>query len=62
MGVFLLNSANMAIVVAQLVERSPLSTPENRSSNPVIGQFYLLSNVLKDKNRREMAQFLKEKC
>ena len=31
---------------AQLVERS-LSTPETRGSNPVIGQFYFLSNVLR---------------
>ena len=38
-----------AVVVAQLVERS-LPTPEDRSSNPVIGKIYieyLLSTVLK---------------
>ena len=32
-----------AVVVAQLVERS-LLTPEMRSSNPVIGKFYLQSS------------------
>ena len=36
----------MAVVVAQLVEWS-LHTTEIRSSNPVAGKFYLLSNVLK---------------
>ena len=39
------NNNNLgALVVAQLVERS-LSTPEARSSNPVIGNFYLTSIV-----------------
>ena len=39
----------MAVVVAQLVERSH-PTPEVRGSNPVIGKFYqtyILSTVLK---------------
>ena len=44
------------MVVAQLVERS-LPTPEIRASNPVIGNYILLSTVLnlywKDKNKEK---------
>ena len=45
-----------AVVVAQLVERSPLS-PEIRGSNPVIGKLLsnicLLSTVSKDENKEK---------
>ena len=51
----------MAVVVAQLVERS-LPTPEVRSSNPVIYiRQYLMSTVVKKekkKNRPGMTHFL----
>ena len=36
---------NRAVVVVQLAERSP-PTLEVRSSNPVMGKFYLLSTLL----------------
>ena len=44
------NNNNGHCVVAQLVEWQ-LPTPESRGSNPVIGQFYLLSTVSKDENK-----------
>ena len=48
-----------AVVVAHSVERL-LTTPEIGGSNPVIGKFYLLSNVLKKTKRgREWPIFQK---
>ena len=50
-----------SMVVAQLVERS-LPTPEVPSSNPIIGEFYILSTVLNmqiKKDRSEMEHFTK---
>ena len=43
-----------AVVVAQLVERL-LPIPEIRGSNPVNGKFYLLSAILKSKNKEKEA-------
>ena len=39
--------ANLAVFVAQLIEWS-LPIPEIQSSNPVIGNFYILSSVFKN--------------
>ena len=48
----------MAVVVAQLVERS-LPIPEVRSSNPVYGKFYAyLLERRKNKKRPGMVHFL----
>ena len=50
---------NWAVVVAQLVERSP-PTPEIRGSNPVIGKLLsnicLLSTVLKRQNKEKRSR------
>ena len=55
-GVDQAKDSYLAVVVAQLVERSP-PTPEIRGSNPVIGKLLsnisLLSIVLKDENKKE---------
>ena len=40
------------MIEVQLVEQS-LPTPETRGSSPVIGKYYLLPTVLKDKNKKE---------
>ena len=53
----------MAVVVAQLVERS-LPTPEIRGSNPNIGKFYLPIGNRKEENKEKEAgngPFLKKK-
>ena len=49
-----LSSINLAVVVAQLVERS-LPTPEIRGSNPNFGKLYLPIVNRKDKNKEKEA-------
>ena len=48
----------MAVVVAQLVERS-LPTPKIRSLNPVIGNFDLLSTEIKRQKERKNRSIFK---